>query len=56
MRDNNAFELDAETTAVLEKLAEEEGLTADEYLRKLLFDRASELLQKQEPSGSLFLS
>ena len=55
MNDSNSFELDEETTAILGKLAEEEGLTMDEFLRKLLWERASELLKKQETPQSLFL-
>ena len=46
MNDSNMVLLDAETTTVLETLAESEGIATDEYLRKLLFDRASALLKK----------
>ena len=56
MNDSNTFRLDEETTAILEQLATEEGMTKDEFLRKLLLDRASALLKKQEEKGSLFLS
>ena len=55
MNDSNTFQLDEETMTDLEKLAAEEGVPVDEFLRTLLLDRASALLRKQAENGSLFL-
>ena len=55
MNDKDTIELDEETLADLDRLAKEEGMTMDEYLRKLLFDRASTLLKQKKAKPSLFL-
>jgi len=55
MNDNNAIELDEETLNNLDELAKDAGVSNDEYLRLLLFDRASAHLKEQETGRSLFL-
>ena len=55
MNDTNPIELDGEIVSNLDELAQEAGMSPDEYLRLLLVDRASALLKQQEAEKSLFL-
>jgi len=55
MRNNDTIVLDKETLDCLDVLAEEAGMSNDEYLRKLLIDRATLRLQQQKAGASLFL-
>ena len=55
MNDGETIELDEETFDNLDELAKEAGLSNDEYLRKVLFDRANAHLKQQQPERSLFL-
>ena len=55
MSDGETIELDEETFDNLGELAKEAGLSNDEYLRKMLFDRASTHLKQREAERSLFL-
>lgn len=52
MNKGEVVELDEATSEMLEKLAKEQGVTADEFLRKLLLEHASKHLKK---TASLFL-
>lgn len=56
MTDHNTFELDEATTAILGKLAQEEGVTINEYLRNLLLERAQPLVKQQKLPPSLFFA
>ena len=55
MSDKNTIELDKATLNNLEELAKEAGMSSDDYLRQLLFDRAALHLQRQKADPSLFL-
>jgi hypothetical protein len=56
MTDHNTFELDEATTAILGKLAQEEGVTMNECLLNLLFDRGRTLVKQQKLPPSLFFA
>ena len=56
MSNNDTFELDKATLDDLDILAKEAGMSNDDYLRKLLVDRATKHLQRQDADPSLFLS
>jgi hypothetical protein len=56
MDNNDTITLDEETFTNLDTLAKEAGVSNDEYLRALLFDRASEYLKLQKSERSLFFA